>query len=361
MAEKVRLERMGRTGSWGPAVAEGPTLHPGEQRPAGRGGCGPGWRGSATSRRRPRSPARVRRRPRPGRGRSFQRDYGLNDDGVVGAMTLAAMNAPIETRLAQVAVNLERLRWMNGDPEPRYLLVNIPDFTVTLWRGRSARLELEGGRRQDPRHRDAGVRRGGQTIVVNPTWHIPDFDRHPRLPAQAQAQPDGAEEPGHRPDDPQGHGHQSEARRLHPVHAGELPLPHQAAAERRQRARRGQVPVPEPASRSTCTTRRTASSSRATCAPSRTAASGSRSRSSSPHILLAGQSADPEATYASLRAGGKEKSVALEETIPVHIVYRTVTFGEDGAARYRPDVYGRDARIFEALEAAGVTLPTAQG
>jgi murein L,D-transpeptidase YcbB/YkuD len=38
-----------------------------------------------------------------------------------------------------------------------------------------------------------------------------------------------------------------------------------------------------------------------------------------------------------------------------------VTFDEGGAARYRPDVYGRDARIFEALEAAGVTLPTAQG
>ena len=79
------------------------------------------------------------------------------------------------------------------------------------------------------------------------------------------------------------------------------------------------------------------------------------------HILLAGQSADPAATYAGLRAGGKERAVALEETVPVHIVYRTVTFDAAGDARYRPDVYGRDARIFEALEAAGVTLPAAQG
>ena len=30
-------------------------------------------------------------------------------------------------------------------------------------------------------------------------------------------------------------------------------------------------------------------------------------------------------------------------------------------AHYRPDVYGRDAEVFEALEAAGVTLPAAQG
>ena len=79
------------------------------------------------------------------------------------------------------------------------------------------------------------------------------------------------------------------------------------------------------------------------------------------HILLTGQVPDPAARYAGLRAGGKERAVALDRTIPVHIVYRTVTFDEAGTARYRPDVYGRDARIFEALEAAGVTLPAAQG
>ena len=67
-----------------------------------------------------------------------------------------------------------------------------------------------------------------------------------------------------------------------------------------------------------------------------------------------GQVADPAG---DLRrpgvAAGKEKAVTLERTIPVHIVYRTVWFDDDGAARYRPDVYGRDAKVFEALEAAG--------
>jgi murein L,D-transpeptidase YcbB/YkuD len=79
------------------------------------------------------------------------------------------------------------------------------------------------------------------------------------------------------------------------------------------------------------------------------------------HILLTGQAEDPEAYYDGLRAAGKERAVALERPIPVHIVYRTVTFDAAGTARYRPDVYGRDAKIFEALEAAGVTLPAAQG
>ena len=52
--------------------------------------------------------------------------------------------------------------------------------------------------------------------------------------------------------------------------------------------------------------------------------------------------------------------IGLDRSIPIHIVYRTAFF-DDGEIRFRPDVYGRDARAFEALEAAGVTLPAAQG
>jgi murein L,D-transpeptidase YcbB/YkuD len=78
-------------------------------------------------------------------------------------------------------------------------------------------------------------------------------------------------------------------------------------------------------------------------------------------ILLAGQAADPAAAFEGWVAARKERRVNLERTVPVHIVYRTVWFEDDGAARYRADVYGRDARVLEALEAAGVTLPAAQG
>ncbi len=132
VSEKARLEIIGRTDTWGPAVAEGPTLHPGDSDP----------RVAELRARLARLGYVVPAQEAVGSDfddslaasvEQFQRDYGLNDDGVVGAMTLAAVNAPIETRLAQVMVNLERLRWMNDDLGARYLLVNIPDFTVTLF------------------------------------------------------------------------------------------------------------------------------------------------------------------------------------------------------------------------------------
>ena len=78
-------------------------------------------------------------------------------------------------------------------------------------------------------------------------------------------------------------------------------------------------------------------------------------------IVLQGQVPDPQATFDALVATGKEKTVTLERTIPVHIDYRTVWFDDAGGVHYRPDVYGRDAKVFDALVAAGVTLPAAQG
>ena len=114
-------------------------------------------------------------------------------------------------------------------------------------RGRQAGLEVARRGRQDPRHRDAGVLRRDQLHGGQPDLAHPRLDRDPRLPAEAAARPDGAEAPEHPAADPRRHRDQPEARRLHPVHAGELPVPHQAAAERRQCARPGQVHVPEPA------------------------------------------------------------------------------------------------------------------
>jgi len=45
----------------------------------------------------------------------------------------------------------------------------------------------------------------------------------------------------------------------------------------------------------------------------------------------------------------------------VHLVYFTAFPSAKGKISYRRDIYGRDARIFEALAAAGVVLAGVQG
>ncbi|WP_051906607.1 L,D-transpeptidase family protein [Methylomarinum vadi] len=62
----------------------------------------------------------------------FQRLHGLNDDGIVGEKTLAALNTPLTERVRQIELALERMRWLPELHQGQGLiLVNIPAFR--LW------------------------------------------------------------------------------------------------------------------------------------------------------------------------------------------------------------------------------------
>ena len=60
----------------------------------------------------------------------FQKRNGMDVDGVVGRATLRVMNIPVEQRIEQIRINLERYRWFLSDLGPRYIMVNIADFTL---------------------------------------------------------------------------------------------------------------------------------------------------------------------------------------------------------------------------------------
>ena len=63
--------------------------------------------------------------------RRFQARHGLQPDGVLGKDTLATLNVPLATRVAQITLSLERLRWLPALPPGPLLAINIPSFQ--LW------------------------------------------------------------------------------------------------------------------------------------------------------------------------------------------------------------------------------------
>ncbi|HQR10744.1 MAG TPA: L,D-transpeptidase family protein [Casimicrobiaceae bacterium] len=63
--------------------------------------------------------------------RRFQARHGLQPDGVLGRETLAALNVPLATRLTQIRLSLERLRWLPELPPGPLIAINIPSFQ--LW------------------------------------------------------------------------------------------------------------------------------------------------------------------------------------------------------------------------------------
>ena len=64
--------------------------------------------------------------------RRAQTRHGLVADGVVGSATQAALNVPVAARVSQLAMNLERWRWLPRSLGARYVMVNSSGFTVDL-------------------------------------------------------------------------------------------------------------------------------------------------------------------------------------------------------------------------------------
>ncbi|MBI4228273.1 MAG: L,D-transpeptidase family protein, partial [Deltaproteobacteria bacterium] len=62
----------------------------------------------------------------------FQRRHGLTEDGIVGPSTLAALNVPVDKRINQIKINMERYRWLPQNIGSRYIEVNIPSFHLNV-------------------------------------------------------------------------------------------------------------------------------------------------------------------------------------------------------------------------------------
>jgi murein L,D-transpeptidase YcbB/YkuD len=102
----------------------------------------------------------------------FQRRHGLDDDGVVGKGTLAALNVPAKDRARQIELNLERWRWLPRDLGRQYILVNIAGFALEVID--SDRLVLEMRVVVGRPYRRTPVFSAPMTyLVFSPYWHVP--------------------------------------------------------------------------------------------------------------------------------------------------------------------------------------------
>jgi murein L,D-transpeptidase YcbB/YkuD len=102
----------------------------------------------------------------------FQERHGLNPDGVIGKTTLRALNVPVQTRIDQLRISLERSRLLLHDLPQRFVLVNIPAFRVLYVDGDRARLvsRVVVGK---PFTQTPIFRADMTYLVLNPSWTIP--------------------------------------------------------------------------------------------------------------------------------------------------------------------------------------------
>lgn len=63
----------------------------------------------------------------------FQKNNGLNDDGVIGKGTVERLNITPQQYIDKIKLNLERFRWSDYPDASQYILVNIPDFKLHIF------------------------------------------------------------------------------------------------------------------------------------------------------------------------------------------------------------------------------------
>ena len=104
--------------------------------------------------------------------RRFQDRHGLNADGVMGPKTLAELNTSVQTRIGQIKLNMARWHNMPDRLGDRYMLVNIPGYTLKVVENHrvlhSIRTIVGKENRQTP------VMSAKMTYLeINPYWNIP--------------------------------------------------------------------------------------------------------------------------------------------------------------------------------------------
>jgi L,D-transpeptidase YcbB len=121
--------------------------------------------------------------------RRFQARHGLTTDGVMRGETLAALNVPAPARLAQLKVNLTRLRALSANLSPRYVVCNLPAARIEAIENGAAvsRHTAVVGKPDRP---SPEINSKIIQINFNPYWTVPPSIVQKDLIARMQDQPD---------------------------------------------------------------------------------------------------------------------------------------------------------------------------
>ncbi len=104
--------------------------------------------------------------------RMFQKDWGLNSDGVIGKGTLIALNTTPGELANRLKVNMERFRWLPLHEPRKYIMVNIVNFDLVFIEGVDTLISMRAIVGKDSR--ETPVFDALMTyIVFSPSWTVP--------------------------------------------------------------------------------------------------------------------------------------------------------------------------------------------
>jgi len=273
--------------------------------------------------------------------RAFQKVTELHDDGNLGANTVRALNGekkeaakgPSADPIDTIVVNMERWRWFPRDLGNPHVIVNVPDYRLTLWNNEKVywTTKIVAGK---PSQATPMISAEMKFITVNPTWNVPpSIIQNEYLPALQQ--------------DPQA--------------LERIGLKLEQAAD-------GTVRIYQPPGAANALGRirfnfpnkflvyQHDTPDKNLFAREERAFSHGCMRVENP--LMYGEKllslALPEQNYSAAKIekmfGGSEININFPKNIWVHLTYQTAFVDDKGELQFRKDVYGRDGRMIAILK-----------
>ncbi|WP_276481916.1 L,D-transpeptidase family protein [Paraflavitalea pollutisoli] len=257
--------------------------------------------------------------------KSFQRRYGMTDDGVVGPGVLKEMNVPVQQRIEKIVINMERCRWVPARPAGEYLAINIPDYKLHVFNNDSLLWSMNVVVGQAV-HKTVIFYGEMKYVVFSPYWNIPPgilknevlpgIRRDPNYLSRHRMEKVGnnyRQKPG--PGNSLG-----QVKFLFPnsynIYLHDTPSKSLFGQENRAFSH-GCIRLAEPKKLA--------------------------------EYLLRNQPEWTSAKITQAMNAGKEQYVTLKTPVPVFIGYLTAFVTGDGQLNFRQDVYNRDGRLAETI------------
>ncbi len=257
----------------------------------------------------------------------FQLRHGLEPDGVAGPATLRALAEPASEHVRRIAINLERQCELPEDLGERYVLVNIAGFQLQAVEDGRTALELKViiGKPYTRTPIFTGLM---TRVILNPSWYVP------RSIVAKEIEPRLRRDPGYL---------ERENFEVLPTRNGRLALRQRPGPDNALGRIKFLFPNPYDVYLHDTPSRtlfnRTVRTFSHGCI-----------RVEKPQELAAWVLGPEGWTLEDVQdavANGRERAVALTQSIPVHVVYWTAWVDANGVLQMRNDVYSRDQALGE--------------
>jgi murein L,D-transpeptidase YcbB/YkuD len=259
----------------------------------------------------------------------FQREHGLAPTGVADKKTIDELNIGVDARISEIEANMERWRWQPRASDARYVVVNVPSETLNVFDAGQSILtsRVVVGREKDP---TPLLYTEADSLTVNPVWNIPaDIVKKEILP-KARAHPGYLKRQN------------IEVVDRASLRYKQLPGPKNALGSLRINIpNRFAIYLHDTPGRSLF--RRNERDESHGCI---------RVEQILPLASIA-LTGNPDSAVPDLKdsiASRQTRQYDFDNTLPVYVVYRTVTADADGGVRFWPDLYGRDDDLIAALK-----------